>query len=447
MSLLKHIQIGTFFLCSLLSAHLFAELSRYEKDLIQTMASCVIVPEPVLASFDKLSPDEYVASTWGEPVFFEGAASNCLFAHYPALQNRLSYVSLGDVPTAVLCCTHLCTLFPRVTLFVKHDGLTGIQGVDGRRVFGGNKLRKLQYLLADALAHGHSAVLTFGCVGSNHALQTAVCAHALGLKAFCMLRPQPNSHVVRRNLLLQELYEAELYLSPDRIIHGLMTAAVVYNHKQRYGTFPYIIPVGGSCARGCIGYVEAAFELKEQIEGGLLPVPDRIYVTLGSAGTASGLLLGLKAAGIHTKLYLVLEAPEGVTGTALNKVKRLFGEANALLQSYDATFPTCSLSEDDYELITDCAGTAYGLFTEEAVDAMHLLHAHEEITLDGTYTGKCFAALVRDVQAGACDDQTVLFWNTFYGEACDHLTSQVDYHALPVSLHEYFERDVQPLDR
>jgi 1-aminocyclopropane-1-carboxylate deaminase/D-cysteine desulfhydrase-like pyridoxal-dependent ACC family enzyme len=178
----------------------------------------------------------------------------------------LSYVALGDFPTPVYRCNNLCAQFPRVALFAKHDGLTGNLKADGTRNFGGNKLRKLQYLLADALAHGHSAVLTFGCVGSNHALQTAVCAHALGLKAICMLRPQPNSHVVRRNLLLQKLYESIVCLSPDRVIHGLMTAALSYDYKQRYGTFPYIIPVGGSCARGALGYVEAAFELKEQID-------------------------------------------------------------------------------------------------------------------------------------------------------------------------------------
>jgi len=429
----------------LLVKQAFAELSQHEKELVRNMASYVMVPEKVMDSFEKLSSQEFIKPS--EPIHVEENHSNILFKYYPELQKKLSYIALGDLPTPVYFCKNLSATFSHAKIFIKHDGTTGKITADGTRTFGGNKLRKLQYLLADAIAHGHHTVLTFGCVGSNHALQTTVCAQELGLKTICMLRHQPNSHVVQRNLLLQKAHNAQVYFSPDTVVHGLMTAAVCYDQKQRTGQFPYVIPVGGSCARGAVGYVEAAFELKEQIESNILPVPDRMYVTLGSAGTASGLLLGLKAAGITTKVYLVIEAPETVPGTALKKVYRLFAETNALLQSYDSTFPTCSLHEHDYEVITDCAGRGYGLFTQEAVDAINILYTHEKIKLDGTYTGKCFSALIRDVQSGSCNGQTILFWNTFCGEDFNDIIATVDYHQLPHALHRYFEEPVQTLDR
>lgn len=373
-------------------------------------------------------------------------SSNFLFQNYPTLQNKLSYISLGDFPTPIYSCKNMHELFPHVNLFIKHDGMTGKIGADGKRTFGGNKLRKLQYLLADAVAHGHTHTITFGAVGSNHALQTTVLAQQLGLNPICLLKPQPNSHVVQRNLLLQKAYGAQLCFAEDKALFGMMAAALCYQHKQQSGKFPYIIPVGGSCALGAVGYVEAAFELKHQIEQSEMPAPDRIYVTLGSGGTAAGLLLGLQAAGMTTKILLVIEEPAIVAASSLAKVKRLFKEANNLLRMHDVRFPCCDIEKSNYEIIDDCGGDAYGLFTPECVEAMQLMHVKEDIKLDGTYTGKCAAALVRDLKTGACDGQTVLFWNTFCGDDFTDITTTVDYHDLPQALHKWFEEDVQPLD-
>lgn len=373
--------------------------------------------------------------------------TNILFQSYPALGAKLSYIALGDFPTPVYYCQNMHKQFPKTALWIKHDGMTGKIGADGKRSFGGNKLRKLQYLLADAVANGHTAVVTYGAVGSNHALQTTILARQLGLRSLCFVRPQPNSHIVRRNLLLQSVYGAELYFTEDATFFEKMTNELCFTHKKQYGKLPYIIPIGGSCALGVVGYVEAAFELQQQIDASIMPKPDRMYVTLGSGGTAAGLLLGLKAIGLQIKVYLVLEEPETVLGTMINKVKSLFTEANALLSAADATFPLCELCDTDYQVVSDCAGTQYGLFTPECVEAMQLMHGQEGIKLDGTYTGKCCAALLRDLKTGSCDGQTVLFWNTFCGDDFADITTTVDYHDLPQALHKWFEEDVQPLDK
>lgn len=426
----------------MLTMQAIAQLSPCEKEFLHAIIAKGVIPEQITHSFDAL-PSERCHN---DIVVSRGGASNILFKHYPVLQEKLSYVSLGSLPTPLIHCKQLPAQFSQVNIFVKHDGLTGFE-CEGKKLFGGNKLRKLQYLLADALAQDYQSVMTFGCVGSNHALQTTVCAQHIGLQSICILRPQPNSHVARRNLLLQQAHGAQLLFAPDRLSAAFASVAVCYDHKQRYGKFPYIIPVGGSNARGAIGYVEAAFELKEQIDAGLISVPDRIYVTLGSGGTAAGLLLGIKAAQITTKLYLVTDEPEDIAGEAIDKVKNLAAETNVLLQSYDTTFPTCTITENDYCVIADCAGSQYGLFTKEGVAAMNLMRTAEDIQLDGTYTGKCFSALVRDVQSGSCNGQTVLFWNTFCGEPLRNVTDSVDYRHLPKAFHRYFEEDVQPLDQ
>ncbi len=431
--------------CLIISINISAELSVHEKALLEQLISCVYVPENIITSLEKLpfrknDPED-------EKVFIRGKEKNILFSHYPELKKNLSYIPLGDFPTPIHRCHDLEKSFSYdVRLFVKNDGLTGNKDIFEERQFGGNKLRKLQYLLADALANEHESVMTFGCAGSNHALQTTICSKLVGLHPICMLLPQPNSHIVQRNLLLQGIHGAELYFSPDKAVDALMATSIFYDFKQQSGKFPYIIPTGGSCARGCIGYVEAAFELKKQIDEKLMNVPDRIYVTLGSGGTAAGLLLGLKAAQISTKVYLVIDEPEKIKDAAINTVKKLFSDTNALVQKYDSTFPSCSLSENDYEVVTDCAGDEYGLFTQEAIQAMDLMYTCENIKLDGTYTGKCFSALVRDMWLGKCDNQTILFWNTFCGENFTDKIENFDYHNLPKAFHHYFEEPTQNLD-
>jgi 1-aminocyclopropane-1-carboxylate deaminase/D-cysteine desulfhydrase-like pyridoxal-dependent ACC family enzyme len=372
-------------------------------------------------------------------------SANPLFRHYPTLQDTLSYVALGDLPTPVHYCADLSAQYPSTRIFIKNDGVTGKLQPDGTRAFGGNKLRKLQYLLADALADGHKAVLTFGCVGSNHALQTTVCAQSVGLDSICMLLPQPNSRIVRRNLLLQNAYKGILIFSKTELERALATTEICEAYKKETGLLPYSIPTGGSTARGAIGYVEAAFELKEQIEAGVVPMPDHLYVTLGSGGTAAGLLLGCKAAGLELNFHLVLCAPEDLS-VAWQDLETLFCATNDLLISLDPTFPRCEFTRDNCCIVDGYTGTEYGLFTSEGVEAMHLIKTTEGIELDGVYTGKCMSALLADLADTTLDDSTILFWNTFCAEAMTQKIAHVDYHELPKDFHVYFEESVQPLD-
>lgn len=416
-------------------------MSLYELNLLRAMPGYNFVEHAIDSYFGDTCEHRY-----SQEIYQEGAEKNIFFKYYPELQKGLSYISLADLPTPLILLEQLSSQFPDVHVFMKHDGMMGKIGADGKRMLGANKLRKLPYLFGDAKAHGHDTVLTFGCAGSNHAMQTAFYAKQLGMTCICMLKPQPNAYVVRKNLLLQKASGSLLNFSLNNQERAFATLDICRTYKQLGDMMPYIIPTGGSVARGAIGYVEAIFELKEQIAAGLMPEPDHIYVTLGSGGTAAGILLGCKAAGISSKIHLVMNEPEDVQETWL-QLHKLYTETNNLLRSLDASFALYELKETDCVIVDAYAGTEYGLFTQEAVEAMQILKDAEGLQLDGVYTGKCFTALLADLRAGKLAGSNVLFWNTCCTDSMEHITDDIDYRELPHALHTYFIEDVQLLDR
>lgn len=406
-----------------------------EGEIIRQLARFLSISPHVQTSFKKCAP---LASESKERIVSRGGERNLLFTAYPGLRDKLSYIHFADLPTPLYACKNLSIQLGTIQLFVKQDGLSGPCDRQGRRLFGGNKVRKLQYLLADALAKECSMVITLGCVGSNHALQTAIYAQRLGLACITVLKPQPNSSVVRQNLLLQKAFGAQMISTQDSPLRELTVAATCAQKKQEEGKYPYFIPLGGSCVQGALGFVQAAFELQEQIKQGLMPVPEHIYLTLGSGGSAAGLLVGLALLGLKTKVHLILDEPEDMPGTAEQTLTQLFDETAELLHGLDAHIPLVTSSKDLYSIDSSCTGAEYGLVTPECSAAMQLMQEQEAITLDPTYTGKCFAAVCADVHAKRISG-TVLFWNTFCGEDMSSFTRQIDYHALPEPLHHYFE--------
>jgi D-cysteine desulfhydrase len=413
---------------------LFITVSIFADSQVDVLQSIFSLPEVVAQSLSSLD-DQIDLSL----IVQSTLTYNPLFDKYPELKDTLSYISFACYPTPIHRAYHLEEIYNnQCRMYIKQDGLTKPFG--SKTFFGGNKVRKLEYLLADAIAQGYSSVLTFGAAGSNHALQTSICADMLGLKTTCLLFPQPTSWVVQRNLLLHLYYNTTLYYCNNRELRGIFAAMICYDHKQRYGSWPYIIPFGGSCEVGVIGYVQAAFELAEQIEMGLMEEPDDIYVTFGSGGTAIGLLLGLQMAGIDSHLYMVVEEPADITRIE-HKIERLFYGTNNYLHRKDPAVPLIELDHSRYTIIVDCAGQGYGVATSEGIKAEEILLETENILLDQTYTAKAFSALVRDLEQGKCFDKTILFWNTFCSDSFEMITEQVDFKALLYGLQSYFYGD------
>ena len=361
-----------------------------------------------------------------------------LFRDYPRLEERLQRVSLATLPTPVEKLEQLGDAVGAKEVYIKRDDLSGA-------VYGGNKVRKLEFLLADALHAGAKEVITVGFAGSNHALATAIYARQLGLGCVSLLMPQVNAHYVRRNLLASQHYHARLchYKNLPYLCVGLI--AQLCRGVMKQGVLPKYIPGGGSCPLGLVGYVNAAFELRDQITEGLLPEPDLIYVTLGSMGTAAGLTLGLRAAGLKTRVISVRVIEERLAPP--KQLRRLMEQTASLLSALDPDFPRVTLSGVDLFVRNDFMGEGYARFTEKACKAAHLIKAEAGIILNGTYTAKAFAALLDDAERGELRGKTVLFWNTYNSLDLSACAAGVDYHLLPEPFHVYFENDVQPLDR
>ncbi len=367
-----------------------------------------------------------------------------LFKQYPLLEEKLPYISLGEFPTPVQKLERLGTELGVGHLYIKRDDLSG-------KLYGGNKPRKLEFILGSAMRSGAREVVTFGGAGSNHALATAIYARQAGLKSISMLMPQPNALYVRNNLLMSHYSGAKLHSCGAQLESvwnmPLVYLATIYQLLRcrfKSGCFPRIIPPGGSSPLGVIGFVNSAFELKEQIDNGDMPEPEYIYVACGTMGTAAGLILGIRAAKLKCRVVSVRVTSEKFVNT--KSMLKLIDRTNSLMHSLDASFPIFEFSKPDIDIRHDYFGKQYALFTKEGMAAVSLIKDLEGVNLEGTYTGKTLAAFIDDAKSGRLGSSTILFWNTLNSRDFSDAISNIDYHDLPSCFHHYFEDEVQPLD-
>ncbi|HET6498815.1 MAG TPA: pyridoxal-phosphate dependent enzyme [Coriobacteriia bacterium] len=278
---------------------------------------------------------------------------------------------------------------------VKRDDATN-------RLYGGNKVRKLDFLLGSARAEGRRSVVTFGAYGSNHALATAVHARALGLEPHVVMSPQPPTAYARATLLAHARLGTRLHLVDGW--DGMRDAARVRRQlAQRDGIEPLVIPMGGTDELGAIGYVNAAFEVGSEF--------DVVYVASGTLGTAVGLAVGFAALGAMTRTVAVRVTPAGIANLTVARV--LADKTIALLRSRDATFPRLDAEELRLELRDEFFEPGYAVPTPQAARAVALAR-RSGVVLETTYTGKALHALWTDARAGALHDKRVLFWDTYH---------------------------------
>ncbi|RMG06687.1 MAG: pyridoxal-phosphate dependent enzyme [Planctomycetota bacterium] len=341
-----------------------------------------------------------------------------LRARYGALE--LPYLPLATLPTPVQRLDDLSGEL-RAEVWIKRDDLSA-------ELYGGNKVRKLELLLADALARGLRRVSTFGAYGSHHCLATATYARALGLEVRLGLYPQPLTEHVLDDLVLSAATGAQLVRL--RSVSCLPLVAALWKLLSPPGE---VIPFGGSSPLGTVGYVEAGLELADQIAADALPRPDAVVVAAGTCGTAAGLLLGLRLAGLATRVVAVRVVPKVVAHRGV--IERLARGCLALLRraglppSAEPT-PCAEVELDPHEL-----GRGYGHPTPAAEDAVARF-AREGIELETTYTGKAAAALLRRAREDLAGKR-LLFWNTFSSADLAARLAAVDpARAVPPAFHD-----------
>jgi D-cysteine desulfhydrase family pyridoxal phosphate-dependent enzyme len=282
---------------------------------------------------------------------------------------------------------------PRI--YLKRDDLTGLG-------FGGNKARKLEYLLADALANDATILVTEGAVQSNHARITAAAAVIARLRSVLVLDARHGSDVAG-NLLLDHLLGAQVRIVPDKAARSRLMASIG-DELRAAGERPYVIPTGGSVPIGAAGYVAMVAELLAQlVTAG--EAPSRLYFPTGSLGTQAGLVVGVRA----------FSAPFAVYGVAVeHPVERLIADGVTLANGTAELLGTSQrFSATDITIDGAFIGAAYGVPTEEGIEAIRLLARTEAVFLDPVYSGKAMAALISHVHAGQLDpNEAVVFLHT-----------------------------------
>jgi D-cysteine desulfhydrase len=327
------------------------------------------------------------------------AALPALLRAYPRLRARLPRHPAVDGPTPV---EPLALPGARDgAVWVKRDERCGA-------LYGGNKPRKLEWILGHALARGARRLVTTGGLGTNHGLATAILGREAGLATTLVLVRQPVSDAVRRALLLQRAWGAELVYGANVPGAALATLGVLAASALR-GERPYLVATGGSSLRGRVGAVSAGLELAEQVRAGAMPEPRRIYVAVGSGGTLSGLVAGLRLAGLATRVVGVL-----VSDILAPSPQRLAAQARAtlrFLRRLDPGVAAPAIASADLDLLRDELGPGYGAPTPAAERAVAIA-AEAGLALETTYTGKCLAALLARSRE-ASPDAPYLFWNTY----------------------------------
>ncbi|MFZ4263253.1 D-cysteine desulfhydrase family protein [Sphingobacterium sp. HJSM2_6] len=284
-------------------------------------------------------------------------------------------------------------------IYMKRDDLNGIG-------MGGNKVRKLEFFIADAIAQSANRVITLGALQSNHARLTAFAASMANLEIDLVLKKSVNNdtsaYQSNGNMLLNRLLDAQIHCIPndEKVSHYIQNLQIEYSKK---GENPYFIPVGGSSALGSLGYARAAVEIEEQLTRMDVSISN-IGLASGSGGTHAGLLAGYnylnKPMNIHAYNVQIEQEPLfGQTRLIANEVSKLID---------------CSayLAEEHIHLSNAYAGEAYGIPNAETFATLQLLAKTEGILLDPVYTGKAFTGFIEDIKMGKYQKGPSLFIHT-----------------------------------
>ncbi len=326
-----------------------------------------------------------------------------LFERFPVLAERVPWTPIVNSPTPINDLPALSQHYGLTSLSIKWEDRT-------HPVIGGNKVRGLEFLLGDALQQKADSLITFGAAGSNHVAATAYHARALGMDTTALVISQPSAPYVARNLFDEMASGARLI--PVNPITALPKFLHEWLRQRRRGRRVRMIPPGGTTSMSCLGHVNAALELRSQIDAGLLPSPDYIFVGLGSLGTAAGVLLGCRLAGLSTRIAGVV---------VFNRWYCTAGRCAALarrtlhfMRERDPSVPDIEITRSDFEVISNALGRGYAHATIEATELTRQLSGWSAMTLDQSYTSKALAGALAWIESRRQQSRNLLFWHTYH---------------------------------
>jgi D-cysteine desulfhydrase family pyridoxal phosphate-dependent enzyme len=300
--------------------------------------------------------------------------------------------TFAHLPTKVEALDRLTKVLAGPDILIKRDDQTGL-------ALGGNKTRKLEYLIADAISQGADTVLTTGAAQSNHCRQTAAAAARCGLDCkLVLVGPEPKRFT--SNLFLDRLLKAEIIWTEKA--KRDQTLDLVYQKAKNDGSEPYLIPYGGSNALGAYAFLKAFEELEDQLLG---EMPDWIVLASSSGGTQAGLWLGSQMSGSSTRILgISVDEPEDIVKDNIYQIACALSEHLHL---------DLDLNKGDISVNDGYIGDGYGMMNANDREAIQIFAKHEAILLDPVYTGRAGAGLIDLIRSKSLQaDQRVLFWHT-----------------------------------
>jgi D-cysteine desulfhydrase len=309
-------------------------------------------------------------------------------------KNVIPRIHFAHLPTPVEALPRLAEFLGGPHLLVKRDDQTGL-------AFGGNKTRKLEFLVAEAQAQGAKTLISAGAIQSNHCRQTAAAAARFGLDCILVLTgdmpAQPSA-----NLLLDQMFGVEIVHVADRADRDRLLQQT-FDQAAQAGKKPYLVPYGGSSPVGALGYAFAVEELMQQKPS--QGYPDWIVFATSSGGTHAGLTLGKRLFGFKGNV-LGISIDESEAWLKAH-VSTLAAEASQLLGDRIEFAPQDVMATDAY------CQAGYGVLTGAEREAVRLFASYEGLLLDPVYTGRAAAGLIDLIRKGFFKrDETVLFWHT-----------------------------------
>ncbi len=305
--------------------------------------------------------------------------------------NTIPRLHFAHLPTPIEHLPRLSAFLGGPQVFIKRDDQTGL-------AFGGNKTRKLEFLVAEAQAQGACMLISGGAMQSNHCRQTAAAAAKFGMECVLVLagthQDEPSA-----NLLLDFLFDADVVWVEKREERDAKLKEI-YATAQKSGCKPYLVPYGGSSPTGALGY---AFAVEEFMKQGVKA--DWMVFGTSSGGTHAGLVLGQRVFGYQGKVLGISidESEEWLK----KQVSALASDASEKLGARIQFMPEDVLANDEY------CQAGYGVLTEAEREAVKLFAQYEGLLLDPVYTGRATAGMVDLIRKGFFKkDENILFWNT-----------------------------------
>lgn len=337
-----------------------------------------------------------------------------IFQQFKDLAEKIPWLSLGQYPTPVERLSHVEKELGLSNLWIKRDDLSG-------ELYGGNKVRTLEFCLAEAKQKKAEVIYTYSALGSNWPLACVIYAKLLGWPTEVFFLPFPLDSVKQQNLEVTTRLARRVHCAKARATFPFVLYSNWLRAKRHANV--YLTPPGGASAMATLAYVNAVLELKDQCDQGQTPVPDFIFCPLGSGGTVAGISIGLHLIGWPTTVIAVRVVAYLVANHLM--LQHLISRTVKVMQNNGARLSNRKAWGSNIRIEHDYFGKGYGKPTRLGERSIELVGSLENQRLDSTYTGKTFAAILQSSKDTFLKNKSVLFWQTLNSRNLDTLDEKL----------------------